>query len=306
MSNTLGTTNATVIAQEALEKLVALLPILGQIATDHSKEKARFGEAVVVHEVAAAEAIDWSKAGGGYVPSDRSQIDIPVTINKHKHHTYGVNVQEASSSRVDLIQRFAMNAAYSLGAAITNDLFALITAANFPHKTVKALGNGGDAFDRKQLVLVGNALDKRHVQPFGRFAVLNSDYHSSLLMDNNLLTIMLAGGADAAKSGMLKDVSGFALSKYTSMSDNDEFLVGIAGTRTALALATRVPDDPGEGQSNCNITTVTEKQTGLSIQVREWYEPTPGEYRRSYTLMYGVAKGQTDCLQRIVSKEVAG
>lgn len=301
MSNTLGTTNATIIAQKALEELVTLLPVLGQIATDHTAENAKFGETIIVHEVAAAEAVAFDKTVG-YVPSNRSQVDIPVTLNQHVHHTYYVDVTEASSSRVDLIARFAKTGAYAIGASLVSSLCALITDANFAGKTVKALGAGQDGFDRKTLVLLAKALDERNVAPFGRFALLNPSYYASLMMDNAMLTILLQGGANAVTGGKLPSLHGFDISQFTSLPSNDEDLVGFAGTRTALAMATRIPDDPGVNASNCSISVATEPQTGLSVQVREWYEATLGQFRRSYTLMYGVAKGQTDCLQRIVAK----
>lgn len=300
MGNTLGTTNADIIAQEALKELQAALPVLGQIATDHSKEKAKFGEAVIVHEVAAASAINFDPAVG-YVVSNRTQVDIPVTINKHKHHTYGVAVQEASSSLVDLIRRFALNAAYSLGAAIVTDLCDLIVNGNFANKTVKALGAGGDGFDRKAVIGVGTALSKRGVPPMGRFMLLNPDYYGSLSQDMTMLQVMLSKGAEVVQSGRLPNIHGFDVSEFVDLPANDENMVGFAGTRTALALATRIPDDPGEGESNVRLSVVTDENTGMSVQVREWYEATLAQFRRSYTLMYGVAKGQTGALQRIVS-----
>ncbi len=300
MPNTLGTTNATLIAQKALEELVALLPVLGQIATDHTDENAKFGETIIVHEVAAAAAVPFDKAVG-YVPSNRSQVDIPVALNQHVHHTYYVDVTEASTSRVDLIDRFAKTGAYAIGASLVNAMCALVTEANFPNKTVKALGAGQDGFDRKSLVLLGKALDERNVAPFGRFALLNPSYFASLMMDSAMLTVLLQAGASAITNNRLPSLHGFDLSQYTSLPANGENLVGFAGTRTALAMATRIPDDPGVNASNCSISVATEPQTGISIQVREWYEATLGQFRRSYTLMFGVAKGQTDCLQRIVS-----
>lgn len=300
MPNTLGTTNADVIAQEALKALQGALPVLSQIATDHSKEGARFGETVIVHEVSAAAAADFVPATG-YVASDRVQVDIPVALNKHKHHTYSVGVQEASSSRVDLIKRFGLNAAYALGAAVVSDLCALILEANFANKSTKALGAGGDGFDRKAAIAVGTALSKRGVPGFGRFMLLNPDYYGSLSMDVTMLQVLLAAGAQSVQSGKLPQIHGFDVSEFVDLPANGQNLVGFAGTRTALAFASRLPDDPGQGQSNVRISTVTDEQTGLSLQVREWYNPDLAKFNRTYTLMYGVAKGQTDALQRIVS-----
>jgi hypothetical protein len=299
MGNTLGTTNADVIAQEALHQMVALLPIIGEIASDFSSEGARYNERVIVSEVAAVEAVDFVPATG-YVSTDRTQIDIPVTINKHKHHTYGVTVQEASSARVDLIKRFAQAGAYAIGAALVKDLCALMTAANFTNKTVKALGAGLDGFDRKALVSVGTALSTRNVVPFGRFALLNSDYFGSLLSDSNMMQIMLAKGAESVVSGKLQEVHGFKPMEFSGLPTTEN-LCGFAGTRTALALATRIPDDPGQNASNCRISVVTDEQTGISLQTREWYNADLAKFLRTYTLMYGVAVGQATSGQRIVS-----
>jgi len=300
MANTLGTTNADVIAQRALETLVADLPIIGQIATDLSDANAKFNERVIVHEVTAAAAADFS-AVTGYVPSTRTQVDIPVTINKHKHHTYSVSVTEASTSRVDLIERFAQTAAYSIGAALVADLSALVLAAAYAGKTTQALGAGADGFDRKSLIKVGLALSLRKVPAMGRWALLSPAYYASLCMDNTMLTALLQAGSQAVISGRLPNVGGFNVSEFVDLPDNGENLVGFAGVRSALALATRIPDDPGQGQSNCRISVITEPKTGLSLQVREWYNADYAAFRRTYTLMYGVAAGQGDAIQRIVS-----
>jgi hypothetical protein len=300
MGNTLGTTNATVIAQRALETLLAKLPVLKQIVTDFSDQGARFGEAVITHIVTAASAVDFNSAVG-YVPSDRTQTDVSVTLNKHKHHTYYVGVNEASASRIDLIERFAATAAYSVGAALVSDLCALVTNANFSNKTTKALGAGLDGFDRKTVIQVGSALSGRKVPSMDRFMLLNSSYYASLCMDNTMLTTLLQTGAASVQSGVLPNVHGFAVSEFVDLPANAENLCGFAGTRDSLVLVTRIPDDPGEGNSNCQITVVRDEASGLAIQVREWYEPTLAQFRRTYTLMYGVAKGQADSLQRIVS-----
>lgn len=298
--NVLGTTNADVIAQKAMVQMKARLPILGQIATDLSAENARYGEKIIVNEVQAATAVPFVKATG-YVASARTMVDIPVTLDQHVHHTYSVGVQEASSTRVDLVDRLALNAAYSIGSAIVASLAALMTAANFSAKTTKALGAGSDGFDRKSLLLAGAALSKRGAVPFGRYMMLNGDYFSSLMMDNNLLNLMVLSGQKVVGGLAVPDVHGFGVSEYVDLPANGENLVGFCGTRSALAFATRLPDDPGKDFSNVRISQVVEEETGMAIQTREWYDSTLGTVNRSYTLMYGVGVGQSAAGQRIVS-----
>jgi hypothetical protein len=299
MPNTLGTTNAGVIAQEALKQLAAALPILGQIASDHTQDGAKFNETITVHEVTAAAAADFDPETG-YVASARTITDIPVTINKHKHHTYSVNVQEASSSRVDLIKRLGLNAAYSIGSAVVADLCALITKASFTNETVIALGAGGDGFSRKGAVKLGTALSKRGVPGINRFALLNADYFGSLSMDDSLMNLIALTGGRAATDGNLPLVHKIAFSEFVDLPKNNGNLVGFAGARTALAFATRIPDDPCQGQPGVNIQTVRDEDTGLALQVREWCNPDLAQFKRTYTLMYGVAKGQVAALERLV------
>jgi len=181
-TNTLGTTNGILIAQNALATLLALLPVLKNITTDFSDQKILFGQTLITHIVTAAPAVDFDPTVG-YVAQGRAQIDVPVTINKHKHHTYEIGVQEASSTHIDLIQRFALTAAYSIGQALVQDLCALVTAANFPAYSALPLGSGGDGFDRKAVIKCGTALSTRKVQPYGRFMLLNPLYKGSIEND---------------------------------------------------------------------------------------------------------------------------
>jgi len=99
----------------------------------------------------------------------------------------------------------------------------------------------------------------------------------------------------------LPNVHGFKVDEYIELPDNGESLAGFAAVPEALVLATRIPDDPGEGNAVCDIHTVTDEDSGIGIQVREWYNADQGKFKRTYTLMYGVAVGHKDTLQRIVS-----
>ena len=46
---------------------------------------------------------------------------------------------------------------------------------------------------------------------------------------------------------------------------------------------------------------MTEPNTGLSLQLRQWYEPKEGKEYRSYVMLYGVAAGNPAALERLVT-----
>ena len=41
------------------------------------------------------------------------------------------------------------------------------------------------------------------------------------------------------------------------------------------------------------------ENTGISVQLRQWYDMQKGKEFRTITFMYGVAKGQSDLIHRI-------
>ena len=65
-------------------------------------------------------------------------------------------------------------------------------------------------------------------------------------------------------------------------------------------LARSLVDDPDGVSVPGEITNVTEPKSGLSLQVREFYDLKLGSHQRTYSLIYGCARGQTSSLSRIV------
>ena len=106
MANTIGTTNANVIAQRALEILVADYSFLRNAVTDFSSEAAKYNASVFTHRISATTAQDYSQANG-YAATATTQTDVQITLNKFKHVSYSVDDQERTSSNINLIERFA-------------------------------------------------------------------------------------------------------------------------------------------------------------------------------------------------------
>lgn len=298
MPNTLGTINGTLIAQRALRTLLVRFPILALITTDFSPEGVKFNQTVVSHVVSATTAGDYD-VNNGYVSTARTQVDVPVTINKHKHHTYEVNDQERTSTDINLIDRFAETAAHALGKVLVDDLMALVTVANFANATTAATAS---AMVRGKVIDVGQVLNERFVPELDRFMMLNSAYYAALCKDAEISHADSNPASNTIGSGRLPNVHGFAISEYASLPGNDgptNTLKGFAGNKECLILTTRLPKEPDVKPVPGLITTVTEPNTKLSIQLRQWYDMQKGKEFRTMTLMYGVAKGVTENLQRI-------
>lgn len=297
MSNSLGTlAPAELIGRRIIDTLLAEYPFLSQIGADFSDEKAEFGRAIVVQTPGTFTAGDYTRANG-YALMDASQSEVSLTIDKHKYVTFGFDDQERSSTAVPLVERFAQAGAAALGTALVTDLMALILNAAFANKTTCA----ATSFDRSVIIEMGTALNTRKVPSVGRVAVLNSEYFGALIEDAALVANP-GSPSDAVRSGVLGNVHGFRTFEFPQLPANAENLTGFALQPGALLMATRVPAPPADGTFNGEISTVSDEKSGLSLQVRTWYDPLKGLEYRTFTLMYGVAVGDANRLQRLVSE----
>ena len=199
MSNSNATVNSPLIAQTALNTLLAKFPLLSRIATDFSSASVKFNQDIVTHIVTPTVAHDFDPATG-YVPDDQAQVDVTVKIDKHAYAGYAITDVERSTSEIDLNQRYADKVAYALGRKVSDDLMALIINANFTNKTEIATA----AFGRNAVVDISTKLNKRFIPDMGRFMFVNSDYYNALQKDEALYKAYITPAAsNVVVTGML-------------------------------------------------------------------------------------------------------
>jgi len=293
MPNSIGTTNANVIAQRALEILVADYSFLKNSVSDFSSEAAKYGASIYTHRISATTAQDYSQANG-YVATATTQTDVQITLNKFKHVTYSVDDQERTSSNINLIERFAGAAAHALGLQMVGDLLALVTSSTF----TSALTVASSAFSYRSVVSAGITLNNNNAPVNGRYAVLNPSFYGALLNDTTVVANPQITG-DLVRTAGIGNVAGFNISAYSAIPSNSITLGGFFAQQEALLIAARVPEVPTGVPIPGEISVVTEPRTGLSVQVREAYSVQTGQLSRTYALIYGVKAGEPASLVRI-------
>jgi len=293
MANSIGTTNANVIAQRALEILVADYSFLRNSVTDFSSEAAKYNASIYTHRISATTAQDYSQANG-YVATATTQTDVQITLNKFKHVSYAVDDQERTSSNINLIERFAGAAAHALGLQMVGDLLALVTSSSF----TSALTQSSATFSYASVVSAGITLNNANVPQNDRYAVLAPSFYGRLLNDSTIVANAQISGEQSRTAG-IGSVAGFNINLYSAVPQNSITLGGFFAQREALLIAARVPEVPTGVPIPGDISVVTEPRTGLSVQVRENYDVVKGLLQRTYALIYGVKAGETNSLVRI-------
>jgi len=292
MANSLGTTsNGKVVAQRALELLVEQYGFVSQIVGDYSDATARKGDSITTHIISVQSAADYSTTQG-YLASDVTQTDVAITLNKFKHVSYSINDDERTSSSVNLIERFAEQAAHAIGKAMVDDVLALVTT----HFT-STLSISAGAVTFGSIVDCAATLYTNKVPMGGRFAVLSPGNYGNLLNDSNIVANAQRSG-DVVASGQIGTVAGINVFGYNSLSAG--ISKGFVAQREAIVVATRLPALPDGVTLPGSVDVVTEPKSGLSIQLAEHYNFRLGSHERSMRILYGCARGQTSSLVRLV------
>ena len=303
MANTLGGINLAQIAQQTLETLSAEMPVVSAFTTDFSSDVADVGESVSTRVATAVSAGD---ATSGYSSSDVTSTAKTITLNKHKHFTAKFTDLEIAKGGLNMLERtFVRPAVHAVVNAMMDDLMALVTNANFADEVVIAAAN----FGADDVADLAGDLTTKNVPKSDRALVIKPTYFSSLASDNAIQASYAYGNTDAIRDNVVPKVHGFNVYEYSDIPENqyshtpsggsaaDYNLQGFACGPEALLIVGRQPALP-ENWAGA-VESVQEPGTGITIQLRNWYEPKDGAQYITSTLIYGVAAG-TDSLKKII------
>ena len=306
----LGTIAGTLVTQRTLELLKLVFPPLTRFTTDFSEQPATYNQTIMTRIVGIPTVVAYSTASG-WTDQVASTTDVPVVINNHKGIPITFNEQLLASTMRRLFEEFAEASAYALAKAIVDDIYTKLTDANFTNNTVVA----STAFNRASVVDIGVALTQRGV-PLGmgnRTLLLWPVAFGNLVKDTTIIqpiaysNVGIITQPTQADASFMLPVDTFQVYTAPNMPSNNANLVGFGGSRSALVIATRVPNDYTQilpGASFGNVQMVTDPDIGLTIMQVQYVNHVLGTATNRIAMMWGSAAGQTNAGQLI--KAAAG
>ncbi len=292
MANTLGGVNLAQIAQQTLETLSAEMPIVSAFTTDFSSDVADVGESVSTRVATAVSAGD---ATSGYSATDVTSTAKTITLNKHKHFTAAFTDLEIAKGGMDMLERtFVRPAVHAVVNAMMDDLLALAVAATYSAEVTVVAGS----FGADDVADLAGDLTTLNVPKADRALVIKPAYYANLAQDNAIQASYAYGGPGSIRDNAVPKVHGFNVYEYSDIPANSENLEGFACGPEALIIAGRQPALP-ENWAGA-VESVQDPDTGVTLQLRNWYEGKDGAQYITATLIYGVAAG-TVSMKRIVS-----
>jgi hypothetical protein len=294
----LGGINLQVIAQDSLTTLLAQFPLVNKFTTDFGGDILQRGESVTTRIAEGVAATDIG--ANGYTRSDVKSNAKTVTLDKHKGFVMGFSDGEVAKGGYDVLRRtFIRPAAHAVVKAVMDDVFGLVALTGTGTFTATGYNGTVAAFDADAVADISQALTDANVPMAGRTLIVRPALYTSLAKDNSIQAQYASGTNAPLTENLLPRIHGFEVNQYTALPAAVTNLKGIAVSPEAILIAARLPATPTNWYGN--VAVATDAESGLSIQVREWYDGDSGEQKLSMSILYGVSIGNPNCLAKIIA-----
>jgi hypothetical protein len=241
-----------------------------------------------------------SDFNGTYSFNDTNAINSrEITVNKRKYQALSFTSSELARQPYFNPEQLGFLKGRKLAEDILKDVLSVVTLANYgaPIHTGAA-----STFDSDDLITMKTALDQAKWSKTARTMILDNSYEGALLKDNSIKNASAVGTSSAIQQGQLPQIAGFNVIGTNLIPGNSQNLVGMVALPEAILVAFS-PVTPSAGVRN-NLTayeTVTDPETGLTIEYRSWGDPDTDTEKSVIEVNYGFAKGHEEALKRIVS-----
>jgi len=291
MANTLTNTALQIYSNKLIMGLKRRLALIFAFSLDLSAEASQPGGTIQVPLISAGTADDFNASTNNYKASESDITAKTVTINKRKLSKFGISDAQNANFPAAWWERKSEMGVNACAAAALDDVYALITAANYGDEDADKLALTLAGFKKAGVGAIRAAAVKKGLNPSMCTLALNPDFYSALLAD---LDSASYGGEEAIRQGFIPNLLGFG--KIVEAPDYDS--PGFVCHADAIAFANRylAPVDPS---SYSEAGSVTDEDSGLTVGIRKYGDPDTGLLSVSAELAYGLDVGAGDALMRL-------
>lgn len=297
MSNTLTNTQNQIIADAAVREFNTLINPLRAFSTDYSPAPTEKGKKVTVPVFPSHTAAAFA---GDYSGPDGAVTGVDVTLDQHYFVSRHITDKEAAESSVNYLDNFGRQNGAAVARSVLANLFALVTAANFGNAAGDKLVVAAASFSADTIADIRAKVTAKGIDPSACALVLNSAYFTALLKDAVIIANPAFGG-EAIRSGMIKNLFGFAeVHEAPTLPANGENLGGFACAPQAVGVAMRYLM-PQSTKSLEDYGSVSDEVTGATLGFRVIGEPLAGKTHIVSEALWGSAKVDGKALVRVLT-----
>lgn len=251
--------------------------------------------AVPFHPLETAASADFD---GTYAMANSTTNVREITVNKRKYQSMGFTSSELARQPQLNLTEIGMKKGFKLAEDVIKDILSSVTNANFG----SAVHTGTAAnFDISDVIDIRQACDLAYWPQNNRSLFIDAAYDANLLKQTNISKSLEFGGSEAIRQGRIPQLVGFNYFPSTLIPANGENLKGFAVTDNAILVAFSPVPPAGAVANVVNYQSVTDPETGLTVEYRSWADADTDSTRDVIEVNYGYAKGDAAAIKRIVS-----
>lgn len=241
---------------------------------------------------------------GTYVTSGNAETtSFEVEVDKREYVVLSTTSQDLVEQPYLQQEKHLMNKVRLLSDNIWNTVMALIVAENFPN--VSTYGKvAANAIDHTTLCDIAGECDVLKWPDESRCLVLNSAYNTTLLKDSAFINASLIGGQSAIRKNNIAGSYGFGYYESNpNIPHNDENLYGFTclDGGDAILMPSAPIQPPEEALKRIEFNIAASPDGGMPLAFRSWFNPETDSTVYIIEARYGLAKGNTAALMRLVT-----
>ena len=281
--------NDTIFAQEALRAFTAILAPINAFSRDFSSDARGKGDAILVPQISALTATTFNASTANYQTAGGTVTHNTVNLNQHNVISVDVTDLQFANSSAARIDAMAAQAGRALGAKVLENIFKLITTANFGAATVTTAEAN---YTLAQIIALRAKLAQNNVPIDDCSVVFNPIVGAALLGSSNVLQAYAMGDNLASRDGSLgRKLVGFSPYETNLLPTASTSLVAFAAHPDAISVAMRylAPQAP---EAYLAVERVADP-SGIVMGLRRSYNEAAGVHYIALECLYGCATGLT-------------
>jgi ATP-dependent Clp protease protease subunit len=301
-TNTIDSTlKQDVLMDEGLRAFGKLMNNLSAFSTKFDNVPLRGTNVVAVpfYNLQSAASTDWV-AANGYVAGNTAVSKSSVTINKRKYQALSFTSDELRRQPfLGLQQNMVLNAE-KLAYDIQQDIFSLITLANYGAAAYTGVPSTFDSSVVANLQLAATTAQWPFV---GRSLFVNSNYDNNLKKDTALKLFFNSGSTQVLVDGRwTSKLYGFDYYEAPNLPANAQNLAGFIAFKSAIIIAT-APIEPAEEviRDGTQYSIAADPNGGPSLEMRKIGDSQKDTATWVIESNYGYNIGNASALLRAVT-----
>lgn len=272
-----------IFAQSALEAFVKTLLPFNAFSKNYAPTPVEKGQTVLVPLISALTATTF---GGSYAICGGTKSVVTVSISRHKIVHVGQNDLDAANSSAASLESFGYQQGRALAQAVLEDVFTLLTTANFSFATAVA----STALDVPQLRRARLLMNQSNVPPEPRAAIIDCVPYDALLGVTNFVQAYMFKDNNVLSEGRVMRALGFDFHEVNDVFGSVNSVMGFCAHASAIAVAMRYLA-PQEGNTYRDARPVIDPETGITFGLRDHFDNNTGTRYVNLEANYGYSVG---------------